>query len=151
MDFYWLDTQYLVLCRKKKTWKKTSRKSRIRWDTTWWRYFNIRMTSRVDVGPACGCFFLSLRLVRVCEIEISCTTDQDFHCFNQCGIFLSHTPVPALGKDKNRTAARRPHAGCTTISDVIVILKWRRHVALQRIQDFLEDFIMFFLNIKCGT
>ena len=67
------------------------------------------------------------------------------------GLYLSHTPVPALGKDKNRTAARRPHADCTSISDVIVMLKWRPHVASQRIQDFLEDFIMFFLNIKCGT
>ena len=61
-------------------------------------------------------------------------------------IYLSHTPVSALGKDKNRTATRRPHADYTSISDVIVMLKRRHHVASQR----MEDLIMF-LNIKCGT
>ena len=54
--------------------KKASRKSWIRWDATWWRHFNIKMTSRVDVLPACGrrtaiLFYLSLGLARVCEIN----------------------------------------------------------------------------------
>ena len=47
------------------------------------------------------------------------------------GFYLSHTPVPALGKDK-KTAARWPH------------YPWRHynvhHVASQRIQDFLKAF-----------
>ena len=38
------------------------------------------------------------------------------------GFYLSHTPVPALGKDKKRLAARRPHAGRTSFHDVIVML-----------------------------
>ena len=41
----------------------------------------------------------------------------------------THIPVPAGGKDKIRTAARRPHAGRTSIRDVIVMLKIRHHVA----------------------
>ena len=32
-----------------------------------------------------------------------------FRWFYACEIILSHIPVPALGKDKNRTAARWPH------------------------------------------
>ena len=32
--------------------------------------------------------------------------DQDFRCFYPCEIFLSHIPLPALGKDKKLTAAR---------------------------------------------
>ena len=71
--------------------------------------------------------------------------DWDFRCFYPCKIFLSHTPVPALGKDKKN---EQPHAGRTSIRDVIVMLKWRHHVASQRIQDYLEVFIMFFSNIK---
>ena len=39
------------------------------------------------------------------------------------GFYLSHTPVPALGNDKKGIAARRPHAGRTSIRDVIVMLK----------------------------
>ena len=39
------------------------------------------------------------------------------------GFYLSHTPVPALRKDKKRLAACRPHAGRTSIRDVIVIIK----------------------------
>ena len=34
--------------------KTTCRKSWIRWDATWSRNFNITMTSRIDVRPACG-------------------------------------------------------------------------------------------------
>ena len=37
--------------------------------------------------------------------------------------YLSHIPIPARGEDKKRTAARRPHAGRTSIRDVIVMLK----------------------------
>ena len=68
--------KYLILY--KKSIKTTSRKSWIRWDATWWRNFNITMMSRIDVRPACGQraagrFYLSHRLVRVCEIEFSPT------------------------------------------------------------------------------
>ena len=56
----------------------------------------------------------------------------------------AHTPVPARGKDKKRTAAHLPHAGRTSIRDVIVMLKLRHHVASQRIQDFLDVFFTFF-------
>ena len=44
-----------------------------------------------------------------CEIDFSRTPDLDFRCFYPCEIFLSHTPIPALGKDKKRTAARWPY------------------------------------------
>ena len=56
------------------------------------------------------------------------------------GFYLSHIPVPALGNDKKRTAARRSHDGCTSFHDVIAMIKWRHHDASQRIQDFLEVF-----------
>ena len=39
------------------------------------------------------------------------------------GFYLSHIPVPASGKDRKRTAARRSRAGRTSIRDVIVMLK----------------------------
>ena len=39
------------------------------------------------------------------------------------GFYLSHIPVPARGKNKERTAARRPRAGRTSIRDVIVMFK----------------------------
>ena len=56
--FFLLTTKYLILFWK--NLKKTSRKSWIRWDATWWRHFNILVTSRIDVQPAWGCsFFLS--------------------------------------------------------------------------------------------
>ena len=35
---------------------------------------------------------------------VSRTPDRDFRCFCPCEIILSHIPVPARGKDKNRTA-----------------------------------------------
>ena len=45
--------------------KKTSRKSWIRGDATWWCHFNITMTSRIDVRLACcwhaAVHFLSFR------------------------------------------------------------------------------------------
>ena len=47
--------------------------------------------------------------------------------------YLSHIPVPALGKDKNRMATSQPHAHGTTICDVIVMLKIPYKVASQRI------------------
>ena len=59
----------------------------------------------------------------------------------------SHT-IPARGKDKNQTAALWPHADCTLICDVIVMLKWRHNVASSRIGDFLEAFFHV-SNIKC--
>ena len=66
------------------------------------------------------------------------------------GFYLSHIPVQAIGKDKKRTVARRPHDGRTSICDVIVMLKGRHHVTSQRIQDFLEALFMF-SNVRCGT
>ena len=49
--------------------KKTSRKSWIRWVETWWRHFNIAITSWIDVRLFI--FYLSSGLARVCEIELS--------------------------------------------------------------------------------
>ena len=56
----------------------------------------------------------------LCILASSRTPDRDLNCFSLCEIFLSHIPVPARG-EKKRTAARRPHAGRTSISDVIVM------------------------------
>ena len=67
-------------------------------------------------------------------------TRSGFPLFYPCEIFLSQTPIQALGKDKKRTAGRRPHAGRMSIRDVIVMVKRRHHVASQRIQDFCEAF-----------
>ena len=55
-------------------------------------------------------------------------------------------PYQPVGKIKNRTATRQPHAGRMSIRDVIVMLKLRHHVASQRIQDFLELYILSILN-----
>ena len=52
---------------------------------------------------------------------------------HQWWILLSHIPVPALGKDKKRTATRGPHTGRMSFRDVIAMIKWRHHVASQRI------------------
>ena len=61
------------------------------------------------------------------------------------GFYLSHIPVPARGKDKKLTAARRSTSACgrTSIRDVIVMLKLCHHVPYRHIQDFPEDFFMF--------
>ena len=56
----------------------------------------------------------------------------DFTHHVACVIFLYHTPVPALWKDKKEQS----HDGGTWICDVIVMLKGRHHVTSQRIQDF---------------
>ena len=56
--------------------------------------------------------------------SFSRTPDRDFRYFYPREKILSHIPVQAHGKDKKkRTAARRPHAGRTSICDVIVMLK----------------------------
>ena len=68
------------------------------------------------------------------------TPDRDFRCFYTCEIILSHIPVPASGKHKKE----QPHAGRTSILDIIVMLKCCHHTASQQIQDFLEDFSMLF-------
>ena len=53
-----------------KNMKRTSRKSWINWDVTWWCNFNITMMSRIEVRPTCCfIFYLSHKLVLVCEIE----------------------------------------------------------------------------------
>ena len=54
------------------------------------------------------------------------------------GFYLSHIPVPALGKDKKRTAARCLHVDPWRHCDVKMTSPWRHHVASQRIQAFLE-------------
>ena len=69
------------------------------------------------------------------QIRISSTPDRDFY---PCEIFLSHIPLPALGKEK-KNEQQRPQAGCMSICDAIVMLKCH-HVASQRIRDFLEAF-----------
>ena len=51
----------------------------------------------------------------------SCTPDRDFRCFYPYEIILSQIPVPARGKEKKLTAARWPHAGHTSIHDIIVM------------------------------
>ena len=76
----------------------------------------------IDIHKKISAYSFDFR-TKMAVHAFSRTPDRDFRCFNPCGVFLSHTPVPALGKDKNRTGARRPHAGCTWISDVIVMLK----------------------------
>ena len=52
------------------------------------------------------------------RFAISRTPDRDFRCFYPCEIFLSHKPIPALGKDKKN---KQPHSGRTSIRDVIVM------------------------------
>ena len=64
------------------------------------------------------------------------------------GFYLSHIHVPAHGKDKKWTATCLLPAGCMSISDIIVMLKWRHHVAFQWIQDFMEAFFMFFFQYE---
>ena len=82
-----------------------------------------------------------------CEIILSRTPDRDFRCFYPCEIFLSHTPIPALGNDKKN---EQPHAGRTSICNVIVMLKWRHHVASERIRDLWKSFSYFSNIIKWG-
>ena len=60
-------------------------------------------------------------------------------------LFIS---LPARWKDKKRTIARRPHAGRTSILDIIVMLKWRHHVTSQRFQDYLEALFFVFFDYK---
>ena len=63
----------------------------------------------------------SLNSTLLCLYEpcISRTTDRDSRCFYPCEIILSHISVSAHGKDKNEQS----HIGCTSIHDVIVMLK----------------------------
>ena len=74
--------------------KKISRKSRIRQDVTWGHNFNITMTSRIEVQPACGFsvfFYLFHSQVRVCEIAFSrpiIAQDKLFHRQNAVLNFL---------------------------------------------------------------
>ena len=56
------------------------------------------------------------------------------------GLYLSHIPVSARGKDKKEG----PNTGRKSIRDVTVTLKLRHHLASQLIQEFLEVFLMFF-------
>ena len=49
--------------------------------------------------------------------------DRNVRYFYPCEVILHHTPIPALEKDKKRIAACRPHAGRTSIRDVIVMFR----------------------------
>ena len=74
------------------------------------------------------------------------TRDWDFRSFYPCEIILSRIPVTARGKDKTQTVARRLHAACMSIRDVIVMLYDVTIVTSQRFQDYLEVF-----SCLCGT
>ena len=58
--FFLLTSKYLILYWK--NMKKTSRKSWIRWDTTWSRNFNFTMMSRIEVRRHAAVRFLSFPL-----------------------------------------------------------------------------------------
>ena len=55
-------------------------------------------------------------------------------------------PVSKMKRSKSNFISRKPDQNflCFYSCDVIVMLKWRHHVAPQRIQDFLRAFYMFF-------
>ena len=57
------------------------------------------------------------------EIEISQMGKNNGNPDLVCEKSLSHIPVPALGKDKERTATRRLHDSRTSIRDVTEMLK----------------------------
>ena len=57
----------------------------------------------------------------MCKKIYSRTPVRDFCCFYPCEIILSHIPIP--GKDKKQTAACQQHAGCMSISDIILMVK----------------------------
>ena len=79
---------------------------------------------------ACKYRFIQSTVFNLIRLNcFSCAPDRDFLCFYPCEIFLPHTPVPALGKDGNEQL----YAGCTSIRDVIVMLKCRHHVDSQSI------------------
>ena len=67
---------------------------------------------------------------------------------NNDGFYLSHIPVPARGKDKKRTAARRRKLAAQRS---VTPLNWRHHVATQRIQDFLEAFFKYKMDLSILT
>ena len=67
-----LTTKYIIVYWK--NMKKTSIKFWNRWNETWWRHYNITMTSLIDVRLACGQhaaihFYLPRGLVWGCEIN----------------------------------------------------------------------------------
>ena len=57
-------------------------------------------------------------------------------------IYLTY-PYQPVGKKKKQTAACRPPAGHMSIRDVIVMLKWRHHIASLCIWIFWKSFFMF--------
>ena len=92
-----------------------------------------------------------------CSFFDTCQVGEQPNHINACNVFLAQQiriyvvlpvyltyPYQPVGKIKKQTAARRQHAGRTSIRDFIVMLKLRQHVASQRIQDFLEDFFFIF-------
>ena len=74
-------------------------------------------------------------------MNFSRTPDRDFRIFYQFYLTYPYQPV---GKIKKRIAARRPHACCMSIRDVIVMLTLSHHIASWRALDFLKVFFMVF-------
>ena len=72
-----------------------------------------------------------------CLTDFPRTTDRDSRCFYPCEIILCHTPIPAHGKDKKRSAARRLHAANTSIRVITMLhlsvfrIFWKLFPALQ--------------------
>ena len=74
--------------------------------------------------------------------EYSHTPDWDSRRFYPCEIFLFHTPVPALGKDKNRTAAHCLH--------VDLWLHYAKMTSSCHISAYLGLFSSVFFQYKWG-
>ena len=102
--------------------KKAPKSSWIRWDVTY--HDNVTLTyynDSTNLPNCCSFLYLSHWLVQGKWDRISHTPDRDFRCFYLCEIILFHIPIPALGKDKQLTAAHRMHAGHISIRDVITM------------------------------
>ena len=76
-------------------------------------------------------------------------TDRDFRCFYMypCEVFLSHIPVPALGKDKSRTDARWPYVGPWRQCNVKMTLPCR----ISAYSGFSRQLFQVFFQYKWGT
>ena len=93
---------YRTVARISGSRKNTTLRSTVQWET--WQ----ASLPAGTVGPWVGIFLSPL------------DTNDGFYLSH---ILLSYIPVPALGKDKKRTAARRPHAGRTSFRGVIAMIK----------------------------
>ena len=54
-----------------------------------------------------------------------------------------------MGKIKIRTADLQPYTGCTSIRDVIVMLKWCHHVASIHLYQYSSVFRIFLKTFSC--